>query len=110
AAAHESERKYRSIVETANEGIWTLDAERRTTYVNPRMAEMLGFAPEEMLGRHHWDFMAPADRALAMEATRKRPADKIVREEVRYLRKDGSPLWVLVTSSIIDDPERRAPG
>ncbi len=38
----ESEEKYRTIVETANEGIWVVDAERKTTYVNNKMAEMLG--------------------------------------------------------------------
>jgi PAS domain S-box-containing protein len=111
AAALESERKYRSIVETANEGIWTLDHERRTTYVNPRMAEMLGYAPAEMLGRHHWDFMSVADRETAIAATRNRPPDKAIeREEVRYLRKDGSTRWMLVTSSIIEDPAGGAPG
>lgn len=56
-ALRESEARYRRIVETANEGIWTLDAEARTDYVNRRMAEMLGYTPEEMLGRHLFEFM-----------------------------------------------------
>ena len=48
----ESEEKYRNIVETANEGIWIIDAEARTTYVNEKMAEMLGCSQEEMIGRY----------------------------------------------------------
>ena len=36
----ESEEKYRNIVETANEGIWILDAETRSTYVNEKMAKI----------------------------------------------------------------------
>ena len=55
-ALRESEEKYRNIVETANEGIWILDAEARTTYVNEKMAEMLGYSREEMIGRFVWDF------------------------------------------------------
>jgi PAS domain S-box-containing protein len=104
AAARESERKFRTMVETAHEGIWMLDADRRTTYVNPRMAEMLGYAPEEMLGRHHWDFMAAEDRAAAIQSSRQRLGDAVERVELRYLRKDGSPVWVIVTSNIVEEP------
>ena len=50
-ALRESEEKYRNIVETANEGIWIIDAEDRTTYVNKKMTEMLGYGQEEMIGR-----------------------------------------------------------
>ena len=39
-----SEAQYRRIVETAQEGIWLLDAEYRTTFVNQKMADMLGYA------------------------------------------------------------------
>jgi PAS domain S-box-containing protein len=37
------------LVELAQEGIWTIDAESRTTFVNPRMAAMLGYTEDEML-------------------------------------------------------------
>ena len=104
AAALESERRFRTIVETAHEGIWMLDTERRTIYVNPRMAEMLGYAPAEMQGRHHWEFMAPEDRDAARETRRQRVDDAVQRAELRYLRKDGTPLWVIVASNVIVDP------
>ena len=52
----ESEEKYRNIVEIANEGIWILDAEARTTYVNEKMTEMLGYGQDEMIGRSLWNF------------------------------------------------------
>ena len=54
----ESEEKYRNIVETANEGIWIHDAEARTTYVNKKMAEMLGYSPEELINRLILDFVS----------------------------------------------------
>jgi len=53
---HESEEKYRNIVETTNEGIWVSDAEARPIYVNKKMAEMLGYSPEELIGRFGVDF------------------------------------------------------
>jgi PAS domain-containing protein len=52
----ESENKYRNSVETTNEGVWIFNAVSETTYVNEKMAEMLGYKPEEMIGRFIWDF------------------------------------------------------
>ena len=46
----QSERRYREIVETANDGIWMLDARLMTVFVNPRMAEILGYTVDEMSG------------------------------------------------------------
>ncbi len=52
----ESERKYRALMEALNEGVWVIDADGVTTFVNPRMAEMLGYTVGEMLGRHLFSF------------------------------------------------------
>jgi PAS domain-containing protein len=41
-ALRASEERYRSIVETANDGIWLVDAENKTTFMNLHMAQMLG--------------------------------------------------------------------
>src|SRR5262249_27400951 len=45
-----AQEQYRMIIETTNDGVWSLDNQDRTTFVNRRMAEMLGYHPEEMLG------------------------------------------------------------
>ncbi|CAN0475918.1 unnamed protein product, partial [Phaeothamnion confervicola] len=50
AALRASEERYRQIVETSQEGIWQIDAEGNTSFVNPKMAQMLGFEPTEMMG------------------------------------------------------------
>lgn len=55
-ALHESESRYRLLVETSIEGIWSMDREHRTTYVNQSMADMLGYEPSEMLGRRLRNF------------------------------------------------------
>ena len=59
----ESERS-RNIVETTNEGVWTFNAVSETTYVNEKMAEMLGYNREEMIGRFIWDFAYDEDRVF----------------------------------------------
>ena len=46
----ESEEKYRNIIEIANEGVMIADTSARINFVNAKMAEMLGYSSEELLG------------------------------------------------------------
>jgi PAS domain S-box-containing protein len=95
-AVRASEERYRNIIETTTEGVWMIDGDHRTTYVNRRMAELLGYAVDEMLGRSASDFMADGDTAPdAPVAGRPR--------EVRYRRKDGSEMWGLLSGSPLTD-------
>src|SRR3954452_20493139 len=90
-ALRASEERYRNIVETTAEGVWMIDADHHTTYVNRRMAEMLGYTIDEMLGR-------PVSDSLAAGA----PPDAAVQprqREVLYVRKDGSRMWGLLSGS-----------
>ena len=47
----ESERKYRQLVELADEGIWYMDADKRILFANPRMSEIMGCPSKEMMGK-----------------------------------------------------------
>ncbi|HMF35982.1 MAG TPA: PAS domain S-box protein, partial [Isosphaeraceae bacterium] len=62
-ALRRSEQRYRRIVETAREGVWIHDVEGRTTFVNARMAEMLGYSVGELEGHPLIDFVVPELRA-----------------------------------------------
>ncbi len=53
----ESEEMFRRIVEYAHEGIWQIDKNGNTVYVNNRMAEILGYSVDEILGKKLFDFM-----------------------------------------------------
>lgn len=59
----ESEAHFRALDETTFDWIWEVDEEDRYTFVSPRVAELLGYAPEEVLGRTPFDFMPPAESA-----------------------------------------------
>jgi diguanylate cyclase (GGDEF)-like protein/PAS domain S-box-containing protein len=98
-AVRASEARYRQIVETAFEGVWIIDSNNRTTFVNHRMAEMLGYAPEEMLGRPVLTFMDhDAQAAFAANREQRQQAHQ-PEHEFRFRRKDGSELWALLESS-----------
>jgi PAS domain S-box-containing protein len=96
-ALKESEAKYRRIVETANEGIWAVDRNFYTTYVNRHMADMLGYAPDDMLGRPVSDFVFPDDLPDLQNQMALRRQDLVGKSEVRFRRRDGSELWTSFT-------------
>jgi PAS domain S-box-containing protein len=98
-ALRASEERYRNIVETTSEGVWMIDADHHTTYVNRRMAEMLGYTVEEMLGRPVPDF-APRERRDQIESNlQRRRAGVSELREVCYQRKDGSEMWGLMSGN-----------
>ena len=47
----DEERRYRCIVDTADEGIWAIDSSHQTSFVNQKLAQMLGYEPGEMVGQ-----------------------------------------------------------
>jgi PAS domain S-box-containing protein len=106
-----TEQHFRLLIETAQEGIWTIDTEWRTTYVNRYMADLLGYSPEEMQGMPILSFidkeeLPPASKALVDESA----GSKIVRRDRKFLRKDGTPLWTHLSTSPMFDEQGRYMG
>ena len=89
----ESEARYRSIFETANEGIATIDAESRIVLANPRMADMLGYTVEELIGRVAMDLVAPEDLDKAFEIRERLRSDDPGPVEFRLRRSDGRSVY-----------------
>jgi two-component system, sensor histidine kinase and response regulator len=87
-----SEERYRILVDTANEGIWSMDDQHRSTYVNRAMADMLGYKPEEILGCRVEDFFFPGDAAFHEERMEKRHFGVDEVYERRFRRRDGTAL------------------
>ena len=103
-ALRASENKYRQIIETAREGVWTVDPDARTTYVNQRMAEMLGYTVEEMLGRPTVAFMDADDVAESQRRFERRRRGIAEQYECRLRRRDGTELWVLISTNPLYGP------
>ena len=102
-ALQASSERYRLIVQTAAEGIWMLDPAGVTTFVNPKMALMLGYPVQEMLGRPMLDFMDRDSQQLIRQrlaggGTSPSQPDQV---DFRFFRKDQSSLWGLLSSTNI---------
>ncbi|NDJ24883.1 response regulator [Nostoc sp. B(2019)] len=96
-----SEARYRRIVDTSYEGIWMIDSQARTEFVNQRIFEMLGYTPEEMFGRAIFDFMDQADSIATQQKLEwlKQEANDL--KESRLRCKDGSYIWTLISARAI---------
>ena len=91
------------VLETTAEGIWLIDAHARTTFVNRRMASLLGYGEEEMIGRPIFDFLDESRWQLAAQNLQKRRLGFEDRQEVQLIRKDGSRVWTIGSSNPVFD-------
>jgi PAS domain S-box-containing protein len=96
-----SEDRYRRIVETTNDGVWIIDGEGRTTFMNQQMAVMLGYTVAQIGHRAMTDFIhasATDDTVVGPIAHRDSAGAKY---PVTFVRHDGTPLATLVDSKPI---------
>ncbi len=107
AELRHSEQRFRDIAEVSGDWIWELDAGGRYTYVSEGVKRMLGYAPEEVIGKTPFDFMAPAEaqavgKAFAEIAAGKAPFSDL---ENVVLGKDGRPHVTLTSGTPILDAD-----
>jgi len=109
-ALRESERRYREIVETTDEGVWVIDLEGGTIFANERMAQMLGCTVEQLLAGSLFDYIDDAERETARRNIQRRREG--VRESHRFTfrRADGIPLHTWITTNPIYDDDGHVVG
>jgi PAS domain S-box-containing protein len=98
----ESEKRFREVAENEQEWIWEVDAEGIYTYASPVVEKMLGYKPEEVVGKKHfYDLFHPDKREEMKKAAfdvynKKQPFREFLNLN---LHKDGTPVW-LSTSGV----------
>jgi len=101
SALRESEAKIRALVETTSDWIWEVDSDGFYTYASPKVKDLLGYDPEEMIGKTPFDFMPP-DVAGEVKAVFQQGAasrEPFAGLENVNLHKDGHPV-VIETSGV----------
>lgn len=97
---------YKLLVETANEGIWAIDSDYITSFVNDKMAAMLGYTQNEMMGMRLQSFMDDEGKALVDENVRRRKNNEEQLDHYKLINKEGSAVWVFGNvSRIINNGE-----
>ncbi len=94
-----SEARYRNLVETSGDLIWSLDLEGRWTFVNSASRTLYGYEPNEMLGRHVTEFVRPEmrERTLGILAELRSGKPRLS-FEAEHLRKDGSTAYLSINA------------
>lgn len=98
-----SEEKYRQLVELAQEGILMTDRDAVIRFANPRMADMLGYHVDEMVGKPTFQFMNEQAAELARRKFEDRKRGLTGRYEIDFLRRDGSLLRANIGVTPIKD-------
>ena len=98
-AFEESERKYQTLIELAQEGIWTFDAEGNTSFVNRKMSEILFYPVEEMRGKSIFSCSGATDRASLQEKFSRIKSGSNEHFEIVFLKKDLTPAYTRVSAS-----------
>jgi PAS domain S-box-containing protein len=108
AALAESEERYREIFELAAVGIAHVSLDGRFIRVNRQLAAIVGYTPDEMLQLRIQEITHPDDLEANLEhvgSVLDGEGDRFSLEK-RYMRKDGSSVWVNLTVSLARDESR----
>jgi PAS domain S-box-containing protein len=100
-ALQESEQRFKQLVDVAQEGIWVSDDRGVITYLNQRMADLLGYPIGSVLGRPVFDFVEPDSRPGAKHSLSRRGLRAGQSQDLRFRKQNGTLLWGLVSSSPI---------
>ncbi|MBB6482128.1 PAS domain-containing hybrid sensor histidine kinase/response regulator [Spirochaeta isovalerica] len=97
------EEKYRKLTETLQEGLWQLDKDSNTVYVNSKMAEILGYSINEMLGRHLFSFMDEKGVEYATELLARRKRGLQDQHDFEFMKKNGERVYLLLETTPVFD-------
>ena len=97
----QSESRYRLLLETANEGALRTNTEDCITFINARMAQMLGYNADELLGCSIDELFFPEDVKRGQENRASRQEGTVEQFELRLRHRNQSPVWTLVSVTVI---------
>ncbi|MFW9863900.1 MAG: PAS domain S-box protein [Candidatus Thorarchaeota archaeon] len=118
-ALRSNEERLRLLAESAKDVIWTTDLNLKVTYISPASETVLGYKPEELIGKSVTSIM-PKD---TMELTREILAETLRLEgevgkegydapplELEFLHKDGSRFWTEISRAFLRDDQDKPIG
>jgi len=109
-ALEESERHYRNLVETMNDGLAVIDKDGNFLFVNKRICEMLEFKKEDLLNSNIKDFFQEPYNNIFLKQLEKRKKGIIKPYEIAWTLKDGRKIHTIISPEIIYDKDGQVKG
>lgn len=100
-----SEGKIRELVETMNEGLATMDENKRITFVNDSFCRMLGYSQDELIGLLVTDLHDEANQQVLREQLDRRAQGERSPYELAFVRKDGRQIIATVSPKPLFDDD-----
>jgi PAS domain S-box-containing protein len=94
-----SEEKYRLMVEKIESGLFLINSKNEISYVNRQMADMLGYRMDDLINQDVFNFIQKKCRDVFKKHLKVNNRGIGQTYEIQFLNKNGSPLWVLMSTS-----------
>ncbi|MDX2170279.1 MAG: PAS domain S-box protein [Deltaproteobacteria bacterium] len=108
AALQASEQRYRELVETLHDIVFSVDTRGCLTYLSPAFETVSGYAPAEMIGRPYLSLVHPDDLSTALESFALSVDGNSRPFECRVLARDGAVRWVRTHTRLVRDADGSA--
>ncbi len=111
ASLRVSEERWRRLFETSSAGMALFRLDGMCTAANPALRRMLGLSEDEIVGRNVLELNHPDERAATAEALAQYRAGTLTERNVekKYVRKDGTPVWLNITNTLVPASETTPP-
>jgi PAS domain S-box-containing protein len=106
----ESEHRYRSLMESMNEGFVVYDENRALTYANERFAEMLEISRERLLGHNYTDFLDKRNNDILLHHYQVRKKGERSSYELEWISAQNNKIHTIVSGSPIFDENKEFRG
>lgn len=101
--SEKNEKKYKNLVDTLQEGIWVIDENSKTIFINNRMSEMLGYNSDEMMGKRIFDFMDEDGVKKAEYNVDRRKQGIMEQHDFEFIRKNGEKIYTTLETGPLTD-------
>ncbi len=98
-----SEKKYRMLVDTMNEGLSLLDKNGAMTFVNPKASKILGYSKDELIGQKVAGFLDEANKKIYQQQIERRLQGVAEPYEIEWLQKNGQKIPILISPKPVYD-------
>ena len=111
SALRANEERWRKLFETSHAGMALVGLDGVFTAANPALQRMLGHTEQEIVGRNVLELNPEEERAATADALARYRSGSLDERQVekKYLKKDGSPVWLNITTTLVPATETAAP-